>query len=320
MRGALLALTAVLLTAAPSLAASPPGLEDPEATVLSELVVKAVRPAPAWWTVQKGGSVVYILGLPEVPVPKRVAWNQAPLQQHLAGANVLIVPVEGKAGLGDILPLLRMRSRLKSKTPMEQTLPEPLRTRFVAARTRLGKPASRYAGWDPIFAGQILVGDLYQAAQSQSINGETIAAITVRQAARRAHVPIRPAASFRVVGLLDPAIRNLTPQISQTCLAGALDDVEAGPEALDAKGAAWARGDVPGVLAGPRGFASCLLLIQGGAAFWRQTMAEEADAVAAELAKPGHAVAMFPIRSLVAEDGILARLKARGFEVSRGRS
>ena len=316
-REAVLALAAVLLTAPPLLAASPPGLEDPEATVLPELVVRAVRSGPAWWTVQKGGSVVYILGLPEVPVPKRVAWNQTALQQHLAGADALIVPVEGKAGLGDIFALLRMRSRLKSKTPMEQTLPEPLRTRFVAARTRLGKPASRYAGWDPIFAGQILVGDLYQAAQVN--NPETIAAIAVRKAAGRAHVPIRPAASFRVVGLLDPAIRNLTPQISQTCLAEALVEVEAGTEALDAAGAAWAKGDVPGVLAVPRGFARCLLLIQGGAAFWRQTMTEEVDAVAAELAKPGHAVAMFPIRSVVAEDGILARLKARGFEVISGR-
>ena len=317
MRRAVLALTAVLLPATPSLAASPPGLEDPEATVVSELVVKAVRTGPAWWTVRKGDSVVYILGMPEVPIPKRLAWNQSALQQHMAGANALIVPVEGKAGLGDIFALLRMRSRLKSKTPMEQTLPEPLRTRFVAARTRLGKPASRYAGWDAILAGQILVGDLNQAAQAN--NPETIAAIAVHKAAGRAHVPIRPAASFRVVGLLDPAIRNLTPQISQACLAEALDDVEAGPQALDATAAAWTRGDVPAFLAGPRGFASCLLLIQGGAAFWRQTMAEEADAVAAELAKPGHAVATFPIRALVAEGGILARLKARGFEVSSGR-
>ena len=319
MRRALLALAAVLLAAAPSLASSPPGLEDPEATVVSELVVKAVRSGPAWWTVQKGGSVVYILGMPEAPIPKRPAWNQSALQQHLAGADVLIVPVEGKAGLGDILPLLRMRSRLKSKIPMEQTLPEPLRVRFAAARMRLNKPASRYAGWDPIYAGQILVGDFHQATQTQTTNGETIAAIAVRNAARRAHVPIRPAGSFRVVGLLDPAIRNLTPQISEACMAEALDEVEAGPQALDATGAAWVRGDVPAFLAGPRGFASCLLLIQGGAAFWRQTMAEEADAVAAELAKPGHAVATFPIRSLVAEDGILARLKARGFEVSGSR-
>ncbi len=73
-----------------------------------------------------------------------------------------------------------------------------------------------------------------------------------------------------------------------------------------------------GELAGPRGFATCLLLLQGGAAFWRQTMTQEADAVQAALGRPGHAVAVFPIRSLVATDGVLARLKARGLSVSGG--
>ena len=317
MRKALLVLTAVLLAAAPSLAAAPtPGLEDPEATVLSELVVRAVRTGPAWWTVQKGGSVVYILGAPDEPLPKRMVWNEAALQQHLTGANVLIVPVVATAGLGDIPALLRMMSRLKSKTPMEQSLPAPLQARFEAARARMGKPISRYDHRDPIWSGQILVNDFFDSAGMT--RNEPLAAI--RKAVGRAHVPVRPAASYRAMDVLAPAVRNLTPEISQACLAEALEEVEAGSGALEAASAAWAKGDVPGMLAGPRGFASCLLLIQGGAALWRQTMAQEADAVAAELAKPGHAVAVFPIRSMVATDGILARLKARGFEVSVGRS
>jgi len=306
-----LGLAAALATGA----AAPTGLEDPEATVVPELVVRAVVPGPAWWTVQTGASTVYILGLPDQPLPKGLAWDQGALQRRLQGAASLIVPDVGTAGLGDIPALLRMRSRLKSKTPMEAGLPEGLRSRFEAARLRLGKPASRYGGWNAILAGQILVGDFYDSA------GATDKALlgAVRRQASRAHVPVRPAASFRVVGLLDPAIRNLTPQISQACLGQALDEVDAGAPALDGAAAAWARGDVPAVLARPRGFASCLLEIQGGASFWRQTMADESDAVAAALAKPGHAVAAFPIRSIVAEGGILSRLKARGFEVTGGR-
>lgn len=313
MRGLWLGLAAML--GAATAMAAPAGLEDPEATVVPELVVRAVMPGPAWWKVQRGASVVYILGAPDEPLPKGLKWDQGPLQRRLTGANVLIVPVEPKAGLGDIPAFLRMRSRLKSHSPMEQGLPEPVRARFVTARAALGKPASRYAGWDPIFAGQILVNDFHDGAHATA--KEPMA--TIRRLASRQGVPIRPAASFRVVGLLDPAIRNLTPEVSRACLGEALDEVEAGQGALAGAGSAWARGDVPGVLAGPRGFATCLLFLQGGAAFWRQSMAEAADAVGAALAKPGHSVAVFQIRALLAEDGVLARLKARGFEVSGGR-
>jgi hypothetical protein len=296
--------------------AAPAGLEDPEATVASELVVRAVIPGPAWWTVQRGSSVVYILGMPDQPIPKTLAWDQSALQRRLQGASALIVPDVGTAGLGDIPALLRMRLRLKSKTPMEQGLPEGLRIRFAAARMRLGKPASRYAGWNSIVAGQFLVGDFYDGAEAT--NRQPMDAI--RRQAGHAHVPIRPAASFRVMRLLDPAVRNLTPEISQSCLTGALDEVDAGAHSLDGAAAAWARGDLPAMLARPRGFAACLLLIQGGASFWRQTITDEADAVAAATAKSGHAVAIFPIRSLVAENGILGRLKAQGFEVTGGRT
>ena len=272
------------------------GVEDPEGTVLPELVVRAVVPGPAWWTVQRGASTVYILGLPDQPLPKGLAWDQGALQRRLQGASSLIVPDVGTAGLGDIFALLRMRSRLKSRTPMEAGLPEGLRTRFEAARARLGKPTSRYGGWNAVLAGQMLVGDFYAAAGASNMP----VLVAIRRQAGRAHVPVRPAASFRVVGLLDPAVRNLTPQISQACLEQALDEVDAGAQAMESGAAAWARGDVPAVLARPRGFASCLLLIQGGGAFWRQTMTDETDAVSAALQKPGHSVAVFPIRSMVA--------------------
>ncbi|HEY5409369.1 MAG TPA: TraB/GumN family protein [Caulobacteraceae bacterium] len=308
-----LGLAALALAAiGPARAAPPPGLEDPEGKVVSELVVRGVLPGPAWWTVQRGGSVVYILGLPDEPLPKGQRWDQAALQRRVAGASALIVPVEPKAGLGDIPALLRMRSRLKSPLPMDQGLPEPLRARFTAARAGLGKPLSRYDGWDPIAAGQILVIDFYDRARVTT--KEPLAGI--RRLASRQDVRVRPAASFRVVGLLDPAIRNLTPEMSRACLAEALDEVEAGAGALNSTGAAWAQGDVAGVLAGPRGFSICLLLLQGGAAFWRQTIAQEVDAVAGALNKPGHTVAVLPIRSLLASDGVLSRLTARGYQVS----
>ncbi len=300
--------------AAATAVAGPAGLEDPEATVGQGMVARAAAPGPPWWRVEKGGSVAYVLGLPDGPVAKGLEWDQAMLRRRLEGAGVLIVPAQPKAGVGDIPKMVEIMSRLKSKTPMQAGLPEPLRARFAAARQRLGKPASRYDGWDPIAAGQILVNDFHDRAGATA--KEPMGAI--RKLAGQAHAPVRPASSFSLVALLDSATRGLTPEISRACLAEALEEVEAGSGALDAAGAAWARGDVAGVLAGPRGFSACLLQIQGGAGLWRQGIIQEADALEGALAKPGHAVAALPIRSLVAAGGVLERLKARGYKVSVG--
>ena len=310
-RLALGASLAVLVAALPATAAGPQ-LEDPEGTVVQELVVRAAATGPAWWTVEHNGSVVQIMGLPDEPIPKGLRWDQGLLQRRLTGAGALIVPVDYRAGLGDIPAIMRMISRLKSHTPMEQGLPAPLAARFAAARTKLGKPASRYSGWVPIVAGQLLVNDFHDGAKTTTKEPQA----AIRGLAGRQHVPIRPAAKVRAMGVLDPITKNLTTETNQACLAEALDEVDAGAGAVDSAAAAWARGDVPGVLAGPRGFATCLLLLQGGAALWRQTMGEYADAVAAALQKPGRSVAVFPIRALVAQDGVLERLKARGFEVT----
>jgi hypothetical protein len=102
------------------------------------------------------------------------------------------------------------------------------------------------------------------------------------------------------------------------CLGDALDEVEGGVDALKRGAVAWAEGDVPSALAAPRGFAACQLLLSGGAEFWSRTIDQETAAIAQALAHPGHSVAVFPLRAVLAKDGILERLRARGFVLSGG--
>jgi hypothetical protein len=287
-------------------------LPDPEAVVIENLVVRASLPGPAWWKVERGGSVVYVLGLPDAPFPKAQAWDRAVLQRRLTGATVLITPVKASAGLGDIPALLSLRGKLKSATPLEDSLPATLRDRFVAARNSVGQPAGRYRSWKPLYAGQMLLDDFHALAGTD--RREPLATISVE--ARRLKVPLRPAGTYRAVGFLNPAIDSLTAETSEDCLGEALDEVKLGAEALRAAGSAWAQGDAPGVLAGPRGFASCLLLLSGGTEFWRRTIDQEADAVAQAMEQPGHAVAVFPLRAVLARDGVLDRLRSKGFAVT----
>lgn len=304
------AVAALLVMAAPAHAQAP-RLDDPEATIVEELVVQAVERGPAWWRVKDGDTTVYILGVADDGIPADIAWDQTWVNRRLKGANVLLLGnrVALQGGLGDIPALLRLRGQLKSKTPLEAGLPAPLRARFVTARERLNRPASRYAGWSPMWAGLMLVQD------SQERGGNASVSAAILKTAKREKVKSRTPATYKAVPMLQAALAQLTPQVHQECLSSALSDFEAPASQTRARAEGWARGDVAAALTGPRSFDKCLLLLGGGSDIWRRTADDNAGAIAEALKTPGHAVAIMSLRQLLAKDGIIERLEARGLDV-----
>ena len=114
---------------------------------------------PAIWRVADADSSVFIVGIPG-GLPKGMAWNSSRLEAHLQGAGTLLLPPEAKGGPAAAISfMLKLASSFRSERPMEETLPPALRTRFVAARQGLSKPADRYAKWKPGVAGMLLLGD-----------------------------------------------------------------------------------------------------------------------------------------------------------------
>lgn len=300
---AALALSFGTATAAP--------IEDPEGTVVDAFVVQAVEPGPAWWRVSDGDSIVYILGAPESPMPPGVTWDKRTVERRLAGANGLLMGSSMTAGLRDLPALLKIRAQLKSKTPLEPGLSPALRARFVAARTRLGQPASKYAGWTPLVAGALIYGDSRDRKKGWSY---TRAAVT--QAAKKRKVKVTFSARYKAVPFARAAIAGLTPAIHQQCLESALEDIETSDARVRASAAGWARGDVAVALTAPRNFDRCLLLLSGGAELWRRQSRDDAAAIATALKKPGKAVAVIGLRRLLAEDGVLEQLRDKGFDVA----
>jgi len=72
---------------------------------------------------------------------------------------------------------------------------------------------------------------------------------------------------------------------------------------------------VEGALQNERTYERCLAVITGGRTYDERTKADEAAAIAAALRTPGHAIALVPLRPLLAQNGVLERLKAQGFTV-----
>lgn len=304
-------LAAAAVLAGPA-GAQAPGLADPEANVVEEFVVVARDRGPAWWRVSDDDTTVYILATPDAGLPPKMTWDTAGLERRLRGSNALIGGGRSyrlSFSFKTLGLLLSLRRSLRTKGTMEDDLAEPLRGRFVAQREKLGKDARHYAGWGPMVAGFILVGDSREGGRWREADAD------VRKMARRLKIKEREGVKRDAAPLLKEFKAGLTMEIQTECLSAALDVAEAGDGPATEAARGWARGDVGAALKAPRGFEKCFLAVAGGPEVWRQGVEDQAAAIAKELERPGKAVAMVRLRQLIARDGVIERLEAMGLEV-----
>lgn len=303
----LAALTAVL--AVPARAQAPPVPADPDATLVEELVVVGRLPGPAWWRVSDGDTTVYVLGVPSL-APKRMEWDRAIFENRLNGANAVVLPftnIRAKTSglLGSGLNLLRLRSG----GPFEARLDPATRSRFVTVRERLGFPAKHYPTANPLAAGVQLAADYREKSNLTT----TDPAKLVELLARQKGVPV--VEKTYDIGPLLGAIIRTSPAVGRVCFDEVLAQAEAGPGVTLQAAKAWARGDVPGALENERTYERCLNMVPGGRAFDERMKADTAAAVVKQLQRPGHAIVLVPLRPLLAQGGVLDRLRAQGFQV-----
>ena len=305
------ALVCTLCVAAGAARAQTPPIEDIEANTVEELVIRGRLPGPAWWRVSDADSTVYILGVPDV-LPKGLAWNRSVLNRRLAGANGLITPpiIQASDSLLAVPKLLlSMRSAVNSKTPLDQTLSPALRVRLAQAAARAGKSSRDFQSLRPWYAG-VRLAQRYR--NHVGLEGEGPIR-TIEKAAREGGLKSRPAYTVDAkASALLQEIKTATDDRGRTCLEAAVDEIEAGDAAIRASAEAWAAGDVRVALGAPRSSEICLAALPGAGALKRDSLARQADAIDAALRAPGHTVAVLRLRSIVAEDGVLERLRARG--------
>ena len=299
----------VLLAALPASAQVPPDPADPDATLVDELVVRGRLPGPAWWRVTDGDTTVYVLGVPSL-APKRMEWDRTIFERRLEGANQVILPfVNVRAKLSGSLGTAFNLMRLRSGGPFEQRLDPATRARFVAVRTRLGQDAKHYNTTNPLAAGVQLAIDYRDRSQLTNMDPAKL----VRLLAERRGVPVVEK-SYDLGPQLGGILR--TPaSTGRVCFDEVLAQAEAGPGVTLAAARAWAVGDVVGALENERTYERCLAVISGGRTYDERTKADTAAAIAKALQKPGHAIALVPLRPLLAQGGVLDRLRGQGFTV-----
>lgn len=321
-----------------------------DVTVVEELIARPLQPGPAWWKVSDADSAVYIMTSP-YETPGGLAWDRSVLERRMQGANLYISPVDFSLldprsiiGMGGMLlraPQLMLAPKAKAEPrptrPLEETLPEDVRRRFVAFREKLGAPAEKYASKTALEAARDIRTDYrrkYPVAEFDVVE-------QVAQTAKRHRVRMVPAYTVKIPasGYTVEAERA-DPADGPACLDRAMRDLERRRTRAATQARSWAEGDVRPMLAaggylppgGPEDDLNCFnggtISISSGSPLARRLdedyVASQARVIERALQTPGRSVALLTLTSpfgnvetgLLGRRGVLARLKAKGFEIT----
>jgi uncharacterized protein YbaP (TraB family) len=265
--------------------------------------------APSWWHFTSGRSEVWLIGAPNL-APKAFAWDTHVVEQRLQGASTLIIEPQAKGNLiGLAGDLFGAAHGLHSDTPLEASLPPPLRQHFQAIRTSIGQGPGKYAGWKASAAGVLLTNDYLKNQNLET--GATIK--TVRKLARGAGVHELASGSYEGVPII-AAAEQLNNIGQQTCLAASLHDIDQAPARLKVT-QDWSHGIVHPNPTDPADQA-CFNAMPSLKNLNDRLIGSEAQAIVDALKRPGRSVAVFDLGATVMPGGVLDRIRAHGVTVA----
>lgn len=316
----------VLLLPLPALA-TPTG---PATPVLETLVVTGVQPGPGLWQVRHGEHTLWIMGTLS-PLPQRMEWEPRELDALVAEADRVLAPPRGSVttGLGLFGQLRLLPAALRARNlPEDQRLVDVLPPELYA-RWQVQK--ARWIGESPVLERRrpmLAAFELMEEALDDlDLERENIVWRRVERIARRED---REILHIRVEAKLDDprqALREFTESgfDDTACLDATLTRLENDTGTLVERANAWAVGDTATLL--ERRFddelRACMLAVlntetakKRGLDNLPQQLVDEWLRVASESleAKP-RTLAVADLRLLLAEDGLLAGLRARGYRV-----
>jgi hypothetical protein len=298
---------------------------------LATIVVSGEQPGPGLWKVTSGDHVMWILGTLS-PLPKNMKWQPKEVQAAIASADAVLdgprVKVDADIGFFGKLALLPtlvgVRDNPDHRT-LQQVVPPALYARWTALKTKyFGAGRGRnIETWRPIFAAIELWNE---AIRKAGLTREDVGDVVDRAVKARKIQTIKPTYKIEV-----PDPRALVKEFKQStmddldCFAKTLDRIDGDMDTIAARANAWATGDVAKLRTLPDSDQrqACLDAVTNSKIAQERGITDLpqrvqnlwVDAASASLAKNGITFARLPINEMLAPDGYVAKLKAKGFKV-----
>lgn len=294
-----------------------------EADQVEEVVVSGERAGPGLWKVRKGDHTLYLLATLS-PAPKKLQWRSREVESVLSRAQVFVparfdvdADIGPISGLRLYMQYRKLRGNEDGRT-LEEVLPPPLFARFEALRLKYAPRDRAMLERRPALA----VGELWRAAVERS-------GLTNRDEVGRA---VEKLARDRKVKKVQAEVRIEDPRGTLTevgqiplqaeiaCTEALLGRLESDLATARQRAEAWAVGDVRGLRSGARAQAAdtCLDSLRNSArmaAVLRDFETAWFKVVTDSLERNPVTLAVTDIDGLLRPGGLLAKLRARGYEV-----
>ena len=311
------------VVAAPVPAAPAPAATSPGAEAIEEIEVVGERPGPGMWRVSKGDHVLWLFGTLD-PLPKRMTWRSRDVEAVIAQSQEILPSLPSVSpNIGPISAIKfylqwRRTEKIPEHSHLKDWLSPSLYARFAALKMRYAPHDGRIEELRPLFAARRLYEKAIDASDLTSHNDIQDAVLKL---ARKHDVSIKRT-SLRIEdprGVLDE-VGEIPRDAEIGCLDATVERLETDLVAMQARARDWAIGDVEALrrLPFPKQRRVCQDAVVSSPrvkALIDQAVADWDAALDAALARNRSTLAMRPIYDLMAPDGTLARLRARGYVI-----
>jgi uncharacterized protein YbaP (TraB family) len=297
---------------------------------LAAVEVAGVMPGPGLWQVRGDDHVLWLVGSLS-PLPRRMQWRSTELDARLAEADAILdapsfVISTGRGMLHAItlLPAAIGARKLPEKETLADVLSPDLHARWSALKAEhLGRNRS-IERWRPLFAAQKLHGKVIERA---GLSFESPVGDHVARTARHRKLPRIPAVLAITIDDSRQALREFRQgELDDIdCFERTLQRLEGDVALLSARAQAWSTGDIDALrtLHDSDPASACITALmdspvlrqRGVDDMLAQGQSVWVDAAERVLGEHRTTVGVVPIAWLLADDGVLATLAARGYRV-----
>lgn len=293
-----------------------------------QVLVVGQKPGPGMWKVTKGDHVLWVFGS-YGPLPKKMEWRSHEVEAVMAQSQELLLEPGAKLGVGWLrgLTLLPFAMGVKDNPNGEQLrdlVPADTYQRWLALKKKYLGDKDGIEGERPVFAAAELYSKaIYDAGLT---NGSDVSK-RLLELAKTNKLKITPA---QVDIAVDSPVKTLrdfkkTAMDDVPCFTQTIERLETDLDAMRVRANAWAKGDIDVIRKLNYQDTSChsawtqnaLLKERGFGDMDNRVREKWIVAVETALIANRSTVAMVPIKEILAPDGYLAALAARGYKVEQ---